>query len=82
MGLFDILHAFSRDLNPVSPSVGVYVSMVKDTPTTMLLKESMFSFSGDDFSVTDVSSGLEVLKVKGSMFSFHDRKSEAIQHPC
>lgn len=75
MGLLDMFYARGSELKLVSPPVGVNPSMIRDTPTTLVLRESMFSISGDDYSVTDVNTNKAVCKVQGKTFSLHDRKS-------
>jgi len=42
-------------------------------PVTLVLKEKIFSFSGDDFTITDVN-GTSYFKCKGKAFSIREKK--------
>ena len=44
------------------------------TPVTLLLKEKIFSFSGDDFKITDIY-GNPYFLIKGKVWTMHQRKS-------
>lgn len=63
-------------LAPVNPAVAVFTSFVAQGPVTLVLREKVFSLSGDDFSVKDAATGRTVVKCKGKVVSFRDRKSE------
>jgi len=43
------------------------------TPVTLILREKIFSFSGDDFSIKDVND-VEYFRCKGKAFSIRDKK--------
>ncbi|CAK9781789.1 unnamed protein product [Cutaneotrichosporon oleaginosum] len=74
MGLLDIIYARAGSLNPVSPPVGRYPHMMRDTETTMAMTERLLSFSGDDYSIINSENQETLMSVKGKVFSFHDRK--------
>ena len=44
------------------------------TPVTLLLKEKIFSFSGDDYKITDIN-GNPYFLIKGKVWTMHQRKS-------
>lgn len=46
MGILDVIYARAGNLKPVSPPVGRYAHMQRDTETTMAMKESLLSISG------------------------------------
>ncbi|KAK4686592.1 hypothetical protein P7C73_g3534, partial [Tremellales sp. Uapishka_1] len=71
MGLFTASAPVA--LHPVSPPVGVFSQYCMQVPTTLVLKERAFSFSGDDFAIKD-SNGMVVARCQGKSFSFKDRK--------
>ncbi|KLT46365.1 hypothetical protein CC85DRAFT_298567 [Cutaneotrichosporon oleaginosum] len=75
MGLLDIIYARAGSLNPVSPPVGRYPHMMRDTETTMAMTERLLSFSGDDYSIINSENQETLMSVKGKVFSFHDRKN-------
>ncbi|WVR05557.1 hypothetical protein IAU60_002576 [Kwoniella sp. DSM 27419] len=60
-------------LHPVNPPCGVFPNYYAQQPTTLILKEKVFSFSGDDFSVKD-SHGHTVVRCHGNSMSFRDSK--------
>ncbi|WVQ85740.1 hypothetical protein IAT38_007907 [Cryptococcus sp. DSM 104549] len=60
-------------LHPVQPPIGVNPNYYAQVPTTLILKEKAFSFSGDDFAVKD-SNGHVVVRCQGKALSFRDRK--------
>ncbi|OCF42855.1 hypothetical protein I317_03332 [Kwoniella heveanensis CBS 569] len=60
-------------LHPVNPPLGVFPNFYAQRPTTLVLKEKVFSFSGDDFSVKDTN-GYTVVRCHGQAMSFRDRK--------
>jgi hypothetical protein len=62
-------------LQPFSPPLGVNLAFCVNSPTTMVLKEKAFTFSGDDFSVKDTN-GTVVLRCQGKAMSFADRKGK------
>ncbi|RSH83779.1 hypothetical protein EHS25_005394 [Saitozyma podzolica] len=71
MGLFTA--SAPAQLHPVNPPLGVFPQFCVNVPTTLVLKEKAFSFSGDDFAVKD-SNGVPVVRCKGKALSFRDRK--------
>ncbi|WVF71015.1 hypothetical protein IAT40_005811 [Kwoniella sp. CBS 6097] len=60
-------------LHPVNPPLGVFPNYYAQQPTTLVLKEKVFSFSGDDFSVKDTN-GYTVVRCHGQALSWRDRK--------
>jgi len=40
----------------------------------LILREKIFSFSGDDFTIKDINN-IEYFKCKGKVFTFHDKKT-------
>ena len=44
------------------------------TPVSLVLREKVFSFSGDDFKITDIYNNPYFL-IKGKFFTLHQRKS-------
>ncbi|ODO07650.1 hypothetical protein L198_01231 [Cryptococcus wingfieldii CBS 7118] len=77
MGLFFANDAV--DLQPVSPPLGVHLNHTAQKPTTLVLKESVFSWTGDNFSVKDTE-GHTVVKCSGKAVSFRDRKEISDAH--
>ncbi|GFZ46578.1 hypothetical protein JCM24511_03798 [Saitozyma sp. JCM 24511] len=71
MGLFTA--SAPAQLHPVNPPLGVFPQFCVNVPTTLVLKEKAFSFSGDDFAVKD-SNGVPVVRCQGKALSFRDRK--------
>ncbi|ORY32262.1 tubby C-terminal-like domain-containing protein [Naematelia encephala] len=71
MGLFT--SSAPMQLAPIHPPLGMHPQYCVNVPTTLVLKEKAFSFSGDDFAVKD-SNGIPVVHCKGKAFSFRDRK--------
>jgi len=63
-------------LAPVTPPLGVNPNYCMAKQTTLVLKEKVWSLSGDSFSVTD-EAGMAVCKCQGKTFSFSDRKEFA-----
>ncbi|BEJ07971.1 hypothetical protein CcaverHIS641_0500560 [Cutaneotrichosporon cavernicola] len=74
MGILDAIFARSGSLKPVSPPVGRYPHMMRSSETTLAMKESLLSISGDDFSILDAVIQKTLMTCSGKMFSFHDRK--------
>ena len=71
MGLF--FNSAPQVLHPVNPPVGVLANYIMQQPTTLVLKEKVFSFSGDDFSIKDTN-GVTVVQCAGKALSFRDTK--------
>lgn len=72
MGLFTA--SAPAVLQPVHPPLGIHPAYTSHAqPVTLVLKERVFSFSGDDFGVTDTN-GQVVVRCKGKVISFTDRK--------
>lgn len=71
MGLFNIdpPAQFQR----FDPPIGVHLNYCVPWETTLILRERLFSFSGDDFIIND-SSGNPVCRCEGQALSFRDRK--------
>ncbi|KIR67423.1 hypothetical protein I314_01839 [Cryptococcus bacillisporus CA1873] len=72
MGLFTA--SAPTVLQPVHPPLGIHPAYTSHPqPVTLVLKERVFSFSGDDFGITDTN-GQVVVRCKGKVLSFTDRK--------
>ncbi|KAI9635387.1 tubby C-terminal-like domain-containing protein [Dioszegia hungarica] len=63
----------TQQLVPQNPHVAVFPAYCVNGPTTLILKEKAFTFSGDDFQVKD-QNGIPVVVCSGKAFSFRDRK--------
>lgn len=63
-------------LSPIHPAVAVFPAFIAQGPTTLVLREKVFSLTGDDFSVKDAATGNTVVRCKGKVLSFRDRKSK------
>ncbi|ORX86186.1 DUF567-domain-containing protein [Anaeromyces robustus] len=70
MGLFFTSGNVER---PEISVVGTEERFISQQPVTLLLKEHVLSFSGDDFSIKDTN-GLTYFKCKGKYVTIHDRK--------
>ncbi|KAL1413736.1 hypothetical protein Q8F55_001518 [Vanrija albida] len=62
-----------KALNPVHPPIGVFPGFVAQQPTTLVLKEKVLSWSGDDFGVKD-QHGNVIVRVGGKVMSLRQRK--------
>lgn len=62
-------------LTAFNPPLGPNPVFCNPGEETLVMKEKVFSLSGDDFSITTVS-GLSVCKCKGKVLSISDAKSE------
>ncbi|TKA80401.1 hypothetical protein B0A55_01890 [Friedmanniomyces simplex] len=63
-------------LSPCTPALGpqpVSAQLYSPNQTTLVMKEKVFSLTGDDFTVRTVD-GLDICKCKGKMVSAHDSK--------
>jgi len=60
-------------LPPVTPALGVNPTFCHPRQTTLVLKEKVWSLSGDTFHVTD-ENNVEVVRCRGTTFSLSDRK--------
>lgn len=80
MGLFGGSSAPPAQLTPFNPPLGVLPHFCVAQPTTLVMKEAAFSFSGDDFSIVD-SNKVEVLKCHGKSLGFGDKKGECEVDP-
>lgn len=63
-------------LTPFNPPLGpqpANAHLFSPNPTTLQMKEKVFSLSGDDFTVKTVD-GMEVCKCKGKVISARDKK--------
>lgn len=58
---------------PAAPAIGVLAEFAVPAPTTLVIKEKAFTFSGDDFAIKD-SNGVVVCRVDGKAMSFSDSK--------
>jgi len=70
MGLFTTPGRIQR---PDVPVIGTEPRFLAQQPVTLVLKEHVLSFSGDDFSIKDTN-GLTYFKCKGKYMTLHDRK--------
>ncbi|KAH6681711.1 tubby C-terminal-like domain-containing protein [Halenospora varia] len=66
-------------LNPVNPPLGVFASYCVPKQTTLVMKEKVWSLSGDTFHIVD-ENGQEVVQCRGQTFSISDRKEFADAH--
>lgn len=62
-------------LVPVHPPVAVFTPFIARAPTTLELKEKMFSWTGDDFAVKDAATGQTVIRCQGKMMSLRECKA-------
>jgi hypothetical protein len=60
-------------LGGFNPYLGVFTQFCVPNQTTLVLKEKVFSLSGDTFSVKDAN-GAAVVNCQGKTFSLTDRK--------
>src|SRR4051812_6391683 len=60
-------------LPPVHPALGINTTYCLPQPTTLVMKEKVWSLSGDTFHITDAA-GVEVVRCQGTTFSLSDRK--------
>lgn len=65
-----------KTLQPVHPPIGVFPGFVAQQPTTLVLKEKVLSWSGDDFGVKD-QNGNVIVRVGGKVMSLRQRKGES-----
>lgn len=68
-------------LVPVHPPVAVFTPFIAQSPTTLVLREKMWSWTGDDFSVKDAATGQPVVRCEGKAFSMRERKRESSTSP-
>ncbi|KAL1406801.1 hypothetical protein Q8F55_006207 [Vanrija albida] len=68
MGLFN-----SEKMHPVQPALGLNPAFVRNEEETLVLRERVFSFTGDDFSVQDTK-GRRIIKARAKLVSMHDSK--------
>jgi uncharacterized protein YxjI len=61
------------NLPDVHPPLGVTMGFIRPQQTTLVMKEKVWSLSGDSFHVTD-QNNVEVVRCQGSTFSISDRK--------
>ncbi|ETW00113.1 hypothetical protein H310_07529 [Aphanomyces invadans] len=53
----------------------VHPKFASPVPVTLRIKEKMWSWSGDDFSIKDVHTDVPYFKVDGSAFSWREKKT-------
>jgi len=70
MGLFTTTGHVQR---PQVSVIGTEPRFLAQQPVTLVLKEHVLSFSGDDFSIKDTN-GMTYFKCKGKYMTIHDRK--------
>ncbi|KAM0787660.1 hypothetical protein ACM66B_003724 [Microbotryomycetes sp. NB124-2] len=76
MGLFNMSAPPPAQLAPFQPTLGVtdpHFQFYAVQPTSLIMKEKAWSFSGDDFSVKD-QNGATVVKCSGKAISMRDTK--------
>ncbi|RDL39319.1 uncharacterized protein BP5553_03659 [Venustampulla echinocandica] len=66
----------SINLPPISPALGLNTAFCRPTQTTLVLKEKVWSLSGDSFRIVD-ENGIEVVQCRGQVFSLSSRKEFA-----
>ncbi|OUM62292.1 hypothetical protein PIROE2DRAFT_51723 [Piromyces sp. E2] len=71
MGLFNTSGHIQR---PQISVIGTESRFLAPQPVTLVLKEHVLSFSGDDFSIKDTY-GTTYFKCKGKYMTIHDRKN-------
>lgn len=60
-------------LAPVPAPIGIHPSFIATRPETIVLKEKVFSLTGDDFHIK-LANGTPILRVAGKVFSISGRK--------
>ncbi|KAF1936497.1 hypothetical protein EJ02DRAFT_459492 [Clathrospora elynae] len=60
-------------LAPVPQTIGIFPQLFAKGPETLVLKEHVLSFTGDDYSIK-LANGTPILHVKGKVISIHGRK--------
>jgi uncharacterized protein YxjI len=63
----------TSSLPPVPTPIAIFPQFIASTPSTLMLKEHVLSFSGDDFSIK-LADGTPVLRVEGKVMSMSGRK--------
>ena len=63
-------------LPPVNPALGINPAYCMPRQTTLVLREKVWSLSGDTFHIVD-DAGVEVLQCRGQAMSLSDRKEFA-----
>ncbi|KAG6005985.1 hypothetical protein E4U21_007478 [Claviceps maximensis] len=61
-------------LPQVAQPIGIYPSFITKTTETLVLREKVFSLSGDSFDITNTH-GTTFMKIKGRHMSISGRKS-------
>ncbi|WVN85487.1 uncharacterized protein L203_100633 [Cryptococcus depauperatus CBS 7841] len=72
MGLFT--SSAPAVLHPVNPPIGRLPQYYAQAPTTLVLKEKVFSWTGDSFGVKDTN-GNVIVECSGKVMSMRDRKT-------
>lgn len=62
-------------LDPYPTSLGLFPQFNARNSETLVLKEKMLSFSGDNFDIKLVSNGMPLFQVDGKVMSLSGRKS-------
>jgi len=62
-----------ESLAPVSPPIGTHPDLILNVPTTLVIRDRLFSWSGDDFVIRDLN-GTPMLRCIGKAFSLQKRK--------
>ncbi|RLO05663.1 hypothetical protein DYB28_001654 [Aphanomyces astaci] len=62
-------------LVPHKPMAVLHSRFAAQCPVTLLIKQKMWSFSGDDFTIKDIHTGTPYFKINGSALSLRQKKS-------
>ncbi|KAF0698576.1 Aste57867_10806 [Aphanomyces stellatus] len=57
------------------PLAVIHSKFASPIPVTLIMKKKLWSWSGDDFSIKDLNTGVPYFKFDGSAFSFRDKKT-------
>ncbi|EIM79562.1 uncharacterized protein STEHIDRAFT_163594 [Stereum hirsutum FP-91666 SS1] len=79
LGLSGHLTPRSVHLEPFHPPIGLNAAFCAPHVGTLIMKENIWSFSGDDFSIQK-SVGQDVVRCHGQAFSWRDRKVVAFHN--
>ncbi|EIM81416.1 DUF567 domain protein [Stereum hirsutum FP-91666 SS1] len=73
MGLFGQSSHHNVNFQPFNPPIGLNPAFCAPHVETLIMKEKIWSFSGDDFSIKN-SAGHDIVRCHGQAFSWRDRK--------
>ena len=72
----DSVSKYDEPLQPqAAPLWGVDARFCQPREVTLLLREKVFSWSGDDFKVKEPQTGMEWFQIKGKNFSLREKKT-------